>query len=383
MPGDMNRWLVLLVLASCAAAPSAELAPGENPAPGSTEANLWMVMDRVETQLQASGQVVRNPALDVYLVEIVCRLEPEHCRNVRIYVVDVPHFNASMAPNGVMQVWTGLLLRTENEAQLAFVLSHELAHYVRRHSLQRWIDVQNKANAASIFGLVTSAAGIGYAGDIGALAALASILAFSRDQEREADAFGLQRAVEAGYDPHEGARIWRALRAEQAASETRERFVFLSTHPGVDERIRTLEAAARAIPDAADRTIATGRLAAVTAPYLDEWLGDELTRGAPGESEVLLDRLLERQREPSLIQFYRGELYRRRGAPGDLDRAVGAYEAAIATDPTAARANRGLGQVLIRQGDDARARAALARYVELAPDAPDRLMIEEQIKRLR
>jgi predicted Zn-dependent protease len=254
MPGDMSRWLVLLALAACASAPSADLAPGENPALGSTEANLWMVMDRVETQLQASGQVVRDPALDAYLVEIVCCLEPEYCRSVRIYVVDVPHFNASMAPNGVMQVWTGLLLRTENEAQLAFVLSHELAHYVRRHSLQRWIDVQNKANAASIFALVTSAAGIGYAGDIGALAALASILAFSRDQEREADARGLQRAVDAGYDPHEGARIWRALRAEQAASETGERFVFLSTHPGVDERIRTLEAAAQAVPDAAATT---------------------------------------------------------------------------------------------------------------------------------
>jgi len=98
---------------------------------------------------------------------------------------------------------------------------------------------------------------------------------------------------------------------------------------------------------------------------------------------MLLARLLERGSEPSLIQFYRGELYRRRGAPADLDRAVSAYEAAIAADPTAARAYRGLGQVLIRQGDDVRARAALGRYVELAPDAPDRLMIEEQIRRPR
>jgi beta-barrel assembly-enhancing protease len=121
----------------------------------------------------------------------------------------------------------------------------------------------------------------------------------------------------------------------------------------------------------------------VTAPYLDEWLGDELTRGAYGESEVLFDRLLERRYEPPLIQFYRGELYRKRNEPGDLDRAVSAYEAAIVADPMAARAHRGLGQVLIRQGDDARARSALERYVELTPDAPDRLMIEEQIQRLR
>jgi predicted Zn-dependent protease len=380
----MSRWLIILALTGCATAPGTDLAPGERPAAGSTEANLWMVMDRVETQLQASGRVVRDPALDAYLSELVCRLQSEYCQNVRIYVVDIPYFNASMAPNGVMQVWTGLLLRTDNEAQLAFVLGHELAHYVRRHSLQRWIDIQNKANAASIFALVTSAAGIGYAGDIGALAALASIMAFSRDQEREADALGLQRAVEAGYDPREGARVWRALRAEQAASGSGEGFVFLSTHPGVDERIATLETAAGGVPNAAVPTVGGGRLAELTAPHLDEWLGDELTRGAPGESEVLLDRLLERRpEERSLIQFYRGELHRRRGAPGDLDRAVGAYEAAIAADPTAARAQRGLAQVLIHRGDDARARAALERYLELAPEAPDRLMIEDQMQRLR
>ena len=45
----MSRWLMLLVLAGCATAPSADLAPGQNLVPGSTEANLWMVMDRVET----------------------------------------------------------------------------------------------------------------------------------------------------------------------------------------------------------------------------------------------------------------------------------------------------------------------------------------------
>jgi len=50
-----------------------------------------------------------------------------------------------MAPNGMMQVATGLLLRTANEAQLAYVLGHELGHYRRRHSMQRWSDFQAKA----------------------------------------------------------------------------------------------------------------------------------------------------------------------------------------------------------------------------------------------
>ena len=125
------------LLLGCAQVPSGDLQPGERPGLETTEAGLWMLMDKMEERLKTSGRVVEDDALDAYMRDIVCRLEPAHCPHIRIYVVDVPYFNANMAPNGMMQVWTGLLVRTENEAQLAFVLGHELAHYVRRHSLQR------------------------------------------------------------------------------------------------------------------------------------------------------------------------------------------------------------------------------------------------------
>ena len=55
-------------------------------------------------------------------------------------LVRTPYFNASMAPNGMMQVWSGLLLRVDNEAQLAAVLGHEIGHYLARHSVERLRD---------------------------------------------------------------------------------------------------------------------------------------------------------------------------------------------------------------------------------------------------
>ena len=125
-----------LLLAGCATAPLEDIEPGERPSIESEEASLWMMMDRVEGNLKTSGRVVDDPALNAYVSGLVCRLAGPYCGDVRVYVVRAAGFNASMAPNGSMRVWTGLLLRSRNEAQLAFVLGHELGHYLRRHSLQ-------------------------------------------------------------------------------------------------------------------------------------------------------------------------------------------------------------------------------------------------------
>ncbi|HVE54757.1 MAG TPA: M48 family metalloprotease, partial [Ramlibacter sp.] len=100
------------------------------PALDTDEGGLWALMDREETRLRRSPLVVRDEALTKYLRDLVCSLGGEHCTDVRVHVVRTAQFNASMAPNGSMQVWSGLLLRVDNEAQLAAVLGHELGHYL-------------------------------------------------------------------------------------------------------------------------------------------------------------------------------------------------------------------------------------------------------------
>src|SRR5262245_24840551 len=77
----------------------------------SDEGGLWALMDREETRLRRSPFRLRDDALNRYLQDIVCRLAGEHCPDIRVYAVRTPYFNASMAPNGMMQVWSGLLLR--------------------------------------------------------------------------------------------------------------------------------------------------------------------------------------------------------------------------------------------------------------------------------
>lgn len=117
------------------------------------EGGLWALMDREETRLRRSPFVVRDHGLREYLHGLACRLAGEHCPDIRVYPVRTPWFNASMAPNGMMQVWTGLLLRVENEAQLAAVLGHEIGHYLRRHALERLRDARSRSAFGQILGV--------------------------------------------------------------------------------------------------------------------------------------------------------------------------------------------------------------------------------------
>ena len=93
----------------------------------SDEGGLWALMDREEARLRRSPFRMREEPLGRYLRDLACRLGASHCPDIHVYAVRTPFFNASMAPNGMMQVWSGLLLRMENEAQLAAILAHEIS----------------------------------------------------------------------------------------------------------------------------------------------------------------------------------------------------------------------------------------------------------------
>jgi len=361
----------------------ADMEPGGEPAAATDEAGLWMVMEEAEERLATSGRRVTDAGLEAYLQRVVCRLTPEHCAHLRLYVVRVPHFNASMAPNGFMQIWTGLLLRAENEAQLAYVIGHEIGHYLRRHSLQQWRDVRAKTSALVLVQFATGAAGVGYVGDLAQLVALGSVYAFSRDQEREADEIGFGLMVDAGYDPREAARLWQRLEEERRAAKNRHPLVFFSTHPSSQERIDRLAARAGGALDPAD----PGEVGALThldaiRPFRAGWLRDELARRELDATEALIERLLNAGEAPGELHFFRGELYRLRAGEGDADRAVAAYRAAIAAPDTPAAAHRALGLMHWKAGRGQEAGTAFRRYLELAPDANDRAMIESYLSGL-
>ena len=381
---SMALLLSNLLLTACATTtPLPDVKPGMQPALDSDEAGLWMFMDDVEQGLSTSGRTIRDPELNRYIHDIICRLAPSHCADLRVYIVETPHFNAAMAPNGFMQVWTGLLLRAENEAQLAYVLGHEIGHYQRRHSVQQWRVIRNTSSALAFVQLATSAAGHGYAGNIAQLAASAGIMAYSRDMERESDGIGMDLMVAAGYDPQEAPRIWKNLEAEREAAKDPEAFIFFATHPSTRERIRTLEAQAE------QRIQAQGpgerrREAYIAAmrPFRAAWLRAEIRKRDFAASEVVLDNLVKAGDRTAEIHYFRGELFRLRGQDGDLEKAIVCYEQAAALADAPPIVHRDLGLVHWKLGHEDQAHEHLELYLEQAPQASDHEMIRAYLLEL-
>jgi predicted Zn-dependent protease len=329
-----------------------------------------MYMDRIENRLKSSGRLVTDPALNAYVRQIVCELDPVHCPDIRIYIVDTPHFNASMAPNGCMQVWTGLMVRAENEAQLAYVLGHEMAHYLRRHTLQQWQTVRNTSSALAFFSLATAAAGVGFVGSLAQLAALGAIFAYSRDQEREADEIGFEMMAKAGYEPVQASAIWGYLLAEEEAGGKQSKSIFFSTHPTTSERIATLR-------DMADKTAKTssswteGReeYLNTTKPFRKDWFREEVQKGNYNASMVFLNRLLKDQDDSAEVHFFLGELYRLRGEKDDGENACSEYQKALQLGNPPPEISRSLGVVYLRMGKAEEARDSFEEYLKVNPDA--------------
>lgn len=356
---------------------SAVQAPGRRPALTDADAGFWQASDKVEQQLRVSPYRVRDPALEGYLRDLACGLGGDYCKDVRVYLVRTPHFNASMMPNGFMQVWTGLLLRMENEAQLGTVIGHEIGHYLRQHGIERMRSVRNTADALMFLGIGLSVAGLGLVANIADLIAIASLFAYSRDQEREADEMGVDLLVARGYAPSEAARVWQHIVAESEAAEVkRSRDFLLATHPAPEDRVTALteHAGSKTAPPAGWQTGAD-RFQQIIAPHRGWLLADEVRLRQPGPSLVLFDRLLKSNPQDGQILFAKGEVYRLRDKDGDLDQALSLYQEAAASPAAPAEAWRGIGLIRLKRGDKAGATEVFRRYLELKPDAEDRLLI--------
>lgn len=365
----------------------ANIQPGQRPPLDSDEAGIWMVMDNAEEDLKNSGYLYRDARLHAYLQEIVARLTPEYADDIRIYLVRIPDFNASMAPNGAMQVWTGLFLRVENEAQLASIIGHEIGHYLRRHSLQRLRQIVSATNSTIFLNIAAAMFGVPEAGQLIQLATLGTLQAYSREQEREADGYGLALMSRAGYDPRETAAVWsRLIEENEADDDKRTPPIFLSTHPSSSERNAALNRLADKIVAGRDGDfeINSERFLAHILPHRKEFFRDELHLRNFDRTEHAFNVLLEQGANPAEVVYFQGELYRLRAAEGDHERALDAYQQALTADgKPPLEIHKAMGQLFRRTGRKQEAVRAYQKYLTAVPDTYDKEMILYTIKRLQ
>ena len=341
------------------------------------ERGLWMEMNEAERKIQSSSYVIRDPALNGYVRSVFCKtVGADRCKDVRIYITRNPYFNASMAPNGMMEVWSGLLLRARDEAELAAILGHEYTHYQNQHSLKLFRDIKSKTAAAGMMQFIP------YVGGLIALGTLTSIFSYSRDNEAEADAGGLHLMVTSGYDPMAAAQIWEQNRQEVEATalarNTKPRYHnggLFATHPNSLERMTVLKALAEKdkTPTATARGADEYRKA--MSPWWPVFIDDQIKLNDFGGTELLLGQLANGGWTPDLL-FARGELYRTRGKPDDFKPAAGFYRQALNSPEAPVEAYRGLGLALLRDGQQIDGQVALKTYLAKKPDATDKAMMQ-------
>ncbi|MGF1605733.1 MAG: M48 family metallopeptidase [Rhodothalassiaceae bacterium] len=346
--------------------------PGYEPQ-GEAERGLWMIMDRLEQQVAQSHFVLHDPALQAYLKDILCRLAPDYCAEIRIYVLRAPFFNAAMGANGQMHIYTGLLLRVRDEAQLAAVMGHELGHYTRAHSLHQRRMHKITLGAANFLA-------VGGLGDVARFLAEMNY-PYSRHHERESDEIGTRLMAAAGYDPVAASEVWAQIAAEggRKLARSERRNAFYRTHPTTRERRRTL--ARRALDlrvEGGKRAVA--RFDAALDPWRVAFLEDQLTLNNFDATHWLIEDLRGQISWPADLTYLEAEMYRRRGWQKDRARALKLFRQARALGAQAPEIDRGIGLVLLKQGRIAAARAYLARYLTARPEASDAAMLRHYLK---
>ncbi|WP_027449447.1 M48 family metallopeptidase [Xylanibacter brevis] len=149
--------------------------------------------------------------------------------------------NAFCMPGGKIVVYEGLLPVTRDEASLAVVLGHEIAHAVAKHSAERLSNEYKKQYGVSLLGVGAQVAGAsdGMTQLLGLGASLGSSLwtsGFSRKQESEADHMGLVFAAMAGYDPQTAVSFWQRMAAQSSGAGG-----LFSDHPSDEKRIKDIQ----------------------------------------------------------------------------------------------------------------------------------------------
>jgi len=155
--------------------------------------------------------------------------------------------NAFCLPGGKVAVYTGILPLTRDEAGLAAVIGHEVAHATARHGAERMSQSLLLQAGLSVGAVAAGVSGRDpgttqlVLGALGAGATLGIILPFSRLQETEADRLGMNYMARAGYDPRAARDLWIRM-AEMSAKLGRASPEWMSTHPSNASRIRDIEA---------------------------------------------------------------------------------------------------------------------------------------------
>jgi predicted Zn-dependent protease len=207
----------------------------------------WQLGAQLEQDIARQMPLVRDATVVNYVANIGRRIvaQTELAQAPwEFHVVADPDLNAFNIPGGHVYVNTGLICASDNVAELAGVMGHEVSHGVARHATEQL----SKAYGANILvGLALGANPPIYQQLLAQIVAGGTFAKFGRDAEREADQLGLLYMVNAGYDPHGMVTMFQEL-ISRRRSTPGSVDKFFSSHPLTEERIQDVQAQIQQLP---------------------------------------------------------------------------------------------------------------------------------------
>jgi predicted Zn-dependent protease len=191
---------------------------------------------QVATDVESKEKLLKKTTVQNYVNEVgqkIARVCDRTDVEYTFKVIDKDEINAFACPGGFVYIYTGLLETLDNEAQLAGVLAHEISHVVARHSIKKLQNIYGYSILAQI-ALGDKAEGV--AGDIVNVAAMLILQGYSRDNEFEADRYGILYAKNAGYNPKGMIQVFEKFK-KMEGSPPPAVLGLLSSHPPAAERI--------------------------------------------------------------------------------------------------------------------------------------------------
>jgi predicted Zn-dependent protease len=414
--------LIASMLASCASTKVPPIgAEGQAFKLAPDERQLWQKAEQEAEKLEKTGKLYEDPMLEEYLGKMGDRLAPDTVKQsgavgFRFFIFRDPTLNAFALPNGRIYVHTGLLSRVENEAQLATVVAHEMAHVTNRDALRFNRDARNKSIAATVLAIAASIGVAVAAGDqarrgnpvaaavlsqtaqvmlgLGLqLSLLAAVNGYGRSLEAEADAQGMENLVRAGYDPNEAPKVFQLLSKDSEDHGKLENF-FFGSHPRLQERVETTTALLRgryqSQASGSSRIRDTEEFQLRMRSVVRENAALDIRAGRFDLAAKQLDRVLTITPKDPVAHSYYGDLYRLKSQRAKISvekhelvqKALQRYEEATAFDPTLPDPYRQLGLLYYQQRNTVKAKEAFQRYLALAPSAPDARRVKEYLVEL-